>query len=98
MSAPEEERHVQWCKGMFFTLAPGGVWGVPRSGLVFERTGERALALVARMPYEDGMPIDPVELEAYQQGDFEQIQHYMGLGGILVSDRTIEEEHEQGTG
>ena len=40
---------AQWCLMMFRSLKVGGVWGVPRSGLIFTRTGEDTLALTTRM-------------------------------------------------
>jgi hypothetical protein len=70
---------------MFNVLAIGGIWGVPRSGLIFTRTGEDTLALTQVMPWEEGMPIPREELLAQQDGDYREIKKYMELAGITVS-------------
>lgn len=68
---------------MFSLMAEGGMWGVPRSGLMFQRRGEK-LILISRMPWAEGMPISKNELVEQQEQDYEQIQHYFGLAGITV--------------
>jgi len=79
-----EQSYVEWSAGMFRVLAIGGIWGVPRSGLIFTRTGEETLTLTGVMPHEEGMPITCGELFAQQAADIEQIKHYMEKAGITV--------------
>jgi len=61
-----------WCSNMFQMLAIGGVWGVPRSGLVFRREAD-ALQLIA-----------PDSLDAAQAADLESITAHFAEAGIAV--------------
>jgi hypothetical protein len=88
MNADVESGYAEWSRRMFLSLRIGGVWGVPRSGLIFTRTGETTLALTDVMPYEDGMPISRPALYLQQQSDYDQIRHYMEVAGVAVSDST----------
>lgn len=81
------EWEVEWCKGFFALLSDGGVWGVPRSGLLFTRQGD-ALNLTERMPWQVTMPINPEELREYQDEDFEQIKKRFDEAGIPMEDKT----------
>lgn len=82
-----DTEHVNWCRRQFNLLNDGGMWGVPRSGLLFQKTST-ALILIDRMPYTEEMPITEQELLDYQQQDFELIQHMFGLAGIEITDST----------
>jgi hypothetical protein len=89
-----DEARVGWGYDLFHSLADGGVWGVPRSGLVFQRRGE-ALALTERMPYlpeiaeaaAEGrdVPASAAELREYQDHDFAVIRDYFAAAGIEVT-------------
>jgi hypothetical protein len=83
-----DERWVEWSRQQFHLLAVGGVWGVPRSGLVFTRTGEDTLALTEVMPYDPAMPVTARRLFDQQAGDFLAIQGYMKRAGITTHDLT----------
>jgi len=83
-----DEQWVEWSRSMFNALRIGGVWGVPRSGLVFTRTGETRLALTEVMPHDPAMPITPRQLFTEQAGDFRAIQRYMKKAGITTYDTT----------
>lgn len=86
---------LAWCRAHFASMADGGVWGVPRSGLVFCRRGE-ALVLVERMPWTSEMaeaaelgrdvPGSEEELRAYQDADYETIRGRFEAAGITVTD------------
>ena len=78
-----------WCRNVFNALADGGRWGIPRSGLIFARRGE-TLVLVARVPWEDGMPGTAASLREDQDGDYAATKRHMGEAGIPVSDETTE--------
>jgi hypothetical protein len=53
--------HVQWSRNLFAGLSDGGVWAVPRCGLLFTKRGNE-LHLTARMPHDPKMPISASEL------------------------------------
>lgn len=89
-----EPEYVEWCGSHFALMAQDGVWAVPRSGLLFQRHGER-LALIDRMPFSEELimtiasqtrevPTTPEDLQAYQDADFLTIRHYFEAAGISV--------------
>lgn len=83
----------QWCRSLYSSMAEGGVWGVPRSGLVF-RKQDGGLTLTQRMPYTpelalaatEGLdvPLSEAELRVYQDVDFRLIQERFKAAGIPV--------------
>ena len=83
MSNLDDTRDAAWSRQLFDSLHDGGVWGVPRSGLVFAKRGD-ILALTEVMPWEAGMPMTRDELVVYQQADFALIQERFKLAGITV--------------
>lgn len=68
---------------MFNLLADGGVWAIPRSGLVFTRKGDK-LVLTEVMPHDPGMPMSAAELLTYQQEDYAENVRQFGLAGITM--------------
>lgn len=74
---------VEWCKLIWRGLSEGGVWGVPRSGLIF-RKSDGKLVLIDRMPVMPGMPLSEKELEEYQDSDYEVIREHFAAAGIEV--------------
>jgi hypothetical protein len=88
---PLDPDHVQWCANTFNLIRHGGVWGIPRTGLIFTRTGENELTLTARMPYMDGMEelLTPEQLDEQQQSDYEGTRIHMEAAGITVKDATV---------
>jgi hypothetical protein len=83
-----EASHIEWSRSLFHGLRVGGVWGVPRSGLIFTRVGENVLALTDVMPHTPDMPGTPRDLFDQQAGDFREIQSYMKKAGVTTIDRT----------
>lgn len=79
--------HVAWSRGIFDSLRDGGVWAVPRSGLVFTRRGA-GLVLTSRMPWDAAMPVASERLVAYQAADFDAIAAVMLAAGVPVTDST----------
>jgi hypothetical protein len=74
---------LMWCNQMWNSLADGGTWAVPRSGLVFQKDkAKKRLVLIARMPYEEGMPGTAEDLRAYQESDFQAIAMRFALIGV----------------
>lgn len=83
-----DPKHIAWSRGIFDGLRPdGGVWAVPRSGLIFTRRGE-SLILTARLPWSSSMSIPQADLEALQSGDYDAIALHMLAAGVPVSDST----------
>ena len=80
-----------WCRQHFALMGEGGVWAVPRSGLVFTKR-DGALVLTARMPWTDELaaaaaggadvPRSPAELRAYQDADAALIRSRFEAAGI----------------
>lgn len=86
---PEYQVAVEFCKQLFLALRPdGGVWGIPRSGMVYMRVGPMELALTARMPHNKSMPCGAAELAEQQRDEYIAVKRYMGVSGITVTDRT----------
>lgn len=82
--------HVQWSRNLFNSLAEGGAWGVPRSGLIFNKRGEE-LHLVARMPHDPAMPCTREQLEEQQDADFNGVKDNFGAAGVTVVDKSVKE-------
>jgi hypothetical protein len=79
------QRDLIWSKGLWDSIADGGVWAVPRSGLVFRKDADRKrFVLSERMPWSAEMPRTAEELIAYQDDDFETIAARFALIGVAV--------------
>ena len=85
--AQQMNKYTAWCRQLFDTLEDGGTWGVPRSGLIFNRRGN-TLVLVGRLPYDPAMPCTAAELHAQQQSDFNSTKREFAKAGIEVIDET----------
>jgi hypothetical protein len=78
---------IAWCRQMFRSLNVGGVWCVPRSGLVFVKGPEPlVMKLQEKMPWAEGMPLDAEELREFQRDDFNVIKFAFKQAGIEVRD------------
>jgi hypothetical protein len=75
--------HIKWSRELFERIAEGGVWGIPRSGLVFNRRGN-VLVLVARMPHVPQMPISVEQLDEQQKREFADVKRHFEAAGIKV--------------
>jgi len=75
--------HVEWSRRQFAMLRDGGVWGVPRSGLVFQRRGDE-LVLIDRMPHTEEMPVTSEQLAEQQHRDIAVITAHFGAAGVTV--------------
>jgi hypothetical protein len=75
--------HVRWCKRLFDGLKDGAIWGVPRSGMIFRRHGDK-LVWEEQMPHMADMPISATQLEEQQEREFESISAHFGAAGIKV--------------
>ncbi len=84
---PKSEASVSWSRNHFRILKEGGIWGVPRSGLMFRKEGGK-LICIARMPHIAEMPINAEQLKEQQDSDIEVITESFGLAGIPVEDHS----------
>lgn len=97
MSAPFPEDEIAWVRGHLDLMAEGGVWAVPRSGLVFSKR-DGALVLIGRMPWTDDLaqalldgldvPAGAEAFRAYQDADLALIRGRFEAAGIPVTDST----------
>jgi hypothetical protein len=77
-------------------MALKGIWGLPRSGLVFQKASGDELALHEVMPWSPemaqaqqwGFDVPPTakDLRKFQQLDFETISERFEAAGISVTD------------
>ena len=90
-----EQWEVDWTRGLWETLRDRGVGGVPRAGVVFQkREAEREFAVVARMPYEEGMPLTAKQLAEQQQSEIDGIRLRLAVAGISVPEHDKREEQQ----
>jgi hypothetical protein len=82
--------HVQWSRNVFACLKDGGVWGLPRSGLLFVRRGNE-FHLTARLPHDPAMPLSAAELRKQQDTDFDLVKANFGAAGVPVIDKAAKE-------
>jgi len=71
-----DNNYIGWSLSNWESLKMGGVWGVPRSGLMFTKTAQ-GFNLYAIVPM---VPI------AEQRSDFACIARYSGKAGLEVTD------------
>lgn len=86
---PDEtlQSDVGWLAEMWDMLRDRGVWGVPRSGVVFQkREAERELRVVARMPHDPAMSITPEQLAEQQQSEVDGLRARFEVLGITVTE------------
>lgn len=84
MIDPENVGFIAWSKDLFASIADGGQWGVPRSGMIFTRRGE-TLVLTAVMPHDPEMEITADELVEQQEDEYENIRKHFEAAGITVT-------------
>jgi hypothetical protein len=76
-----KHKHQQWCRNLFDRLDDGGLWAVPRSGVVFRKNeAAKALILVGLIPRE---MIELSDDEAIA-GEFLGTREMFGTAGIKV--------------
>lgn len=86
---PEPE-HVAWCRQQIDLLRVGGVWGIPRSGLIFTKTGPDEFTLTARMPWQPEMEgtITREQLIEQQDDELAVNRRYFAAAGVTIIDAT----------
>jgi hypothetical protein len=77
--------YVEWCRQHFASIREGGIWAIPRSGLIFTKRAGR-LVLTAAMPWNPAMEgtITAEELRAQQYEEFEGNRQHFAAAGIEV--------------
>ena len=80
---PVTDEMVEWSRRHFATMADGGTWAVPRSGMIFQKRNN-SLVLTARMPHDPNMPITAEELDAQQKREYANIKRHFEAAGITV--------------
>jgi len=87
---------VEWSGRHFAMLNEGGVWAIPRSGMIFGKRGGR-LELVAAMPWMPEMEgtITPGQLREQQASEFETVRAHFGAAGIEVVRPEPDEEGDE---
>lgn len=84
--------HVAWCRMQVDMIRVGGVWAIPRSGLIFTKTGADELTLTARMPWTDEMPVTREQLAKQQQDEYDETARHMEAAGVTMKDITTHYE------
>ena len=77
--------HHEWCRQLWASLADGGRWAIPRSGLIFaKRKGK--LVLLTAMPWMPEMKgtITAKQLKQQQDSDFNATVENFGAIGVKV--------------
>lgn len=87
---------IDWSLKLNGSIRVGGSWGVPRSGLVFQKDSETDWSLKTVMPWSAGIlkallegkdvPKDADALLAYQRADYECIRSRFEAAGLKISD------------
>ena len=75
--------NIRWSQNLFSSLADGGVWGVPRSGLIFQKRDDK-LILTERMPFAEDMPPTKEKFAMQQEADYKEIKRVFEMAGITV--------------
>jgi len=74
-----------WGQNLWSSLEDGGVWGIPRCGLIYQKDEpEKRLVLIARMPWFDELSVTEAELRERQKHDHEGVTKMMYAIGIEV--------------
>lgn len=86
MTSDEE---VAWCSQLWESIRDGGVWAIPRTGLIFQkRVNPPRLVLTNRMPYHPAMECTPEDLQESQNSDLIATRERFWLLGVSVVDET----------
>lgn len=72
-----KESDVEWCRFIWRSLKDGGVWMVPRSGLVFTKRDPDVFILTER---------DQIYERSMQEADFRAIRAHFAEIGVDVLD------------
>lgn len=87
MSITVRPSDIEWSRSLYRALKDGGLWPVPRSGLLFEKHDgpQPRMHLRGVMPFEPRMPGTPEMWRAYQEDDFDAIRQVFKEAGIAIT-------------
>jgi hypothetical protein len=78
-----EAEHVEWCRRTWSLMRDGGVWGIPRTGLLFKKLeAEKTLMLIDRFVpvIEEARP----GWRELQEEDLEACREHFAVIGVEV--------------
>lgn len=79
--------HIAWTRSTFGLVAVGGVWVIPRSGIMIRKLDPTRGCCFMCMPHDASMPCSADELRAIQDKDLEQIIAHAAAAGITIEDQ-----------
>ena len=83
------DEEVAWCRQLWESIRDGGVWAIPRTGLIFQkRVNPKQLVLTMRMPHDPAMECSAEELREQQDSDLRATREHFSLLDIRVTDET----------
>jgi hypothetical protein len=86
-SDPLSEESKRWSQNHFATMIEGGSWGVPRSGLIFQKRGNKLICIL-RMPHDPKMPLTAEQLKEQQDTELRGIRKSFEAIGVTVVDES----------
>jgi hypothetical protein len=77
---------ILWCQRTFALMDLGGIWGIPRCGLIFrkESASPPLLKLVGVLPHAVEMPMSAEELLAFQREELAVTKRAFKEAGITI--------------
>jgi hypothetical protein len=78
------EQHAAWCRQHFARMGPGCIWAVPRTGLIFRRTGN-VLLWVGTIPPEPAKRMSPAKLAEAREDDYESHADHFSRAGVSIN-------------
>ena len=74
-----------FASNLWAMLTDGGVWGVPRCGIVLTKNEQaKTMTVTARMPWHPEMPCTPEQLVAMRDEDIEGVTTMFASIGVIV--------------
>jgi len=83
------EASKTWFRNMYHMLNEGGRWGVPRSGLMFQKRAGKFIC-TERLPHIAVMTLTPEQWRDQQDWDFNGVRECFAAIGITVEDHSKE--------
>jgi hypothetical protein len=78
------EQHAEWCRSHFARMKPGGLWMIPRTGLVFRRTGNVLLWVAVIPPVMPNAMLSPADLAKVREAEFEDNANHFTHAGVII--------------
>ena len=84
---PTSKASKTWSRNLYNAMKEGGTWGVPRSGLIFQKQKGKLVCTI-RMPQMAEMPLSAEQLKQQQDSDVKVIRESFAAIGIIVEDQS----------